>query len=117
MRTKYYNDAFIGNKNILATYSKKGELLRLYYPNPDFRQFIDFFGTGVKINDSGMIYLHEDINNKYNQYYDEDTNILNTEIENLYYKHRNRKFILQIKSKANRLCFNKKRCYYKTICI
>ena len=86
MRTKYYNDAFIGNKNILATYSKKGELLRLYYPNPDFRQFIDFFGTGVKINDSGMIYLHEDINNKYNQYYDEDTNILNTEIENLYYR-------------------------------
>lgn len=86
MRTKYYNDAFIGNKNILATYSKKGELLRLYYPNPDFRQFIDFFGTGVKINDSGMIYLHEDINNKYNQYYDEDTNILNTEVENLYYR-------------------------------
>ena len=57
MKTKYYNDAFIGNKNILATYSKNGELLRLYYPNPDFRQFIDFFGTGIKINDSGMIYL------------------------------------------------------------
>lgn len=86
MKTKYYNDAFIGNKNILATYSKNGELLRLYYPNPDFRQFIDFFGTGIKINDSGMIYLHEDINNKYNQYYEEDTNVLNTEIENLYYK-------------------------------
>lgn len=85
MKTKYYNDAFIGNKDILATYSKKGELLRLYYPNPDFRQFIDFFGTGIKVNDSGMIYLHEDINNKYSQYYDEDTNILNTEIENLYY--------------------------------
>ena len=33
-----------------------------------------------------MIYLHEDINNKYNQYYEEDTNVLNTEIENLYYK-------------------------------
>ena len=27
MKTKYYNDAFIGNKNILATYSKNGELL------------------------------------------------------------------------------------------
>ena len=33
MKTKYYNDVFIGNKNILATYSKNGELLRLYYPN------------------------------------------------------------------------------------
>ena len=86
MRTKYYNDAFIGSKNILSTYSKNGELLRLYYPNPDFRQFIDFFSTGIKVNDSGIIYLHEDINNKYKQYYDEDTNILNTEIENLYYR-------------------------------
>ena len=103
MKTKYYNDAFIGNKNILATYSKNGELLRLYYPNPDFRQFIDFFGTGIKINDSGMIYLHEDINNKYNQYYEEDKMFKNTEIENLYYK-------LKVK---NKLCFNKKEFYNK----
>ena len=78
MRTKYYNDAFIGNKNILATYSKKGELLRLYYPNPDFRQFIDFFQMGVKVNDSAIIYLHDDVNNRYYKYF----------------KHRNRKLIL-----------------------
>ena len=41
MKNKYYNDAIIGNKNLKATFSKKGELLRLYYPNIDFRQFID----------------------------------------------------------------------------
>ncbi|MGN1327030.1 MAG: glycoside hydrolase family 15 protein, partial [Clostridia bacterium] len=85
MNQKYFNDAIIGNKNIRATFSNKGELLRAYYPNVDFKQFVDFFHTGVKINDSAIIYLHEDINNRYEQYYTEDTNILNTEIENTYF--------------------------------
>ena len=52
MKTKYFNDAIIGNKEMLASYSKNGELLRIYYPNRDNKQFIDFFETGVKINDS-----------------------------------------------------------------
>ena len=82
MDNKYYNDAIIGNKKLRATFSDKGELLRLYYPNVDFKQFIDFFRTGIKVNDSGLIYLHEDINNRYNQYYTEDT------------EHKNRKHIL-----------------------
>ena len=30
---KYYNDAIIGNKEITASYTKKGELLRVFYPN------------------------------------------------------------------------------------
>ena len=85
MKTKYFNDAIIGNKNIKATYSKKGELLRLYYPNIDFRQFIDEFMVGVKVNDSNLIKLYDDINNVYNQYYTENTNILNTEIQNTYF--------------------------------
>ena len=62
---KYLNEAIIGNKNMLATYTQKGELQRIYYPTKDNRQFIDFFYTGVKINDSNLIYLHEDINNIY----------------------------------------------------
>ena len=82
---KYYNDAIIGNKEITASFTKKGELIRLFYPNTDYRQFVDFFHTGVKINDSSMIYLHDDINNTYNQYYTENTNILNTEIINTYF--------------------------------
>ena len=32
MKKKYYNDAFIGNRNITVSFNKKGELLRLYYP-------------------------------------------------------------------------------------
>ena len=82
---KYYNDAIIGNKEITASFTKKGELIRLFYPNTDYRQFVDFFHAGVKINDSSMIYLHDDINNTYNQYYTENTNILNTEIVNTYF--------------------------------
>ena len=85
MKNKYLNDAIIGGKNITASYTKNGELLRLMYDSPDYKQFIDFFYTGVKINDSNIIYLHEDINNKYKQYYTQDTNVLNTEIENTYF--------------------------------
>lgn len=82
---KYLNEAIIGNKSLLATFTLKGELQRLYSPNRDIRQFIEFSHVGVKINDSGIIYLHDDINNVYKQYYDVDTNILNTEITNTYF--------------------------------
>ena len=83
MTNKYYNDAIIGNKKIIASYTEKGELQRLCYPEVDGRQFIDYFQTGVKINDSNLIYLHQDINNKYSQEYIENTNILKTNIKNL----------------------------------
>lgn len=82
---KYLNEAMIGNKNILVTFSEKGEMLRISYPNRDNRQYLQYFHTGVKINDSNIIYLHDDINNTYLQYYDVDTNILNTEITNKYF--------------------------------
>ena len=85
MNTKYFNDAIIGNKNMTVSYSKTGEMLRLLYPNVDYKQFIKFFHVGMKINDSGMIYLHNDINNTFNQYYVEDTNIIKTEIINQYF--------------------------------
>mgnify|MGYP004695868737 FL=1 len=82
---KYLNEAIIGNKDILATFSGKGELLRLSFPNRENRQYLNYFHTGVKVNDSDLIYLHDDINNTYVQYYDTDTNILNTEITNTYF--------------------------------
>ena len=83
---KYLNEAIIGNKNVLATFTEKGELQRLYFPGRSIRQYIDFSHVGVKINDSDLIYLHDDINNVYKQYYDIDTNILNTEITNTYFE-------------------------------
>lgn len=86
MIDKYYNDAIIGNKSITASFTNRGELLRFYYPTVDYKQFIDFFHVGVKVNDSSLIYLHDDLNNLYKQYYSENTNVLNTEIENTYFK-------------------------------
>ena len=85
MKKKYYNEAVIGNDKIVASFSSKGEMLRLFYPSPDCRQFIDEMYTGVKVNDSMIIYLHDDINNQYDQYYTENTNVLNTQIKNTYF--------------------------------
>lgn len=85
MENKYLNEAIIGNKNMIATFTEKGELQRMYFPSKDNRQYINFFHTGVKINNSDLIYLHNDINNVYKQYYDTDTNVLNTEITNTYF--------------------------------
>lgn len=85
MKDKYLNDAIIGNKKIVASYTPKGELLRLYYPAPDHKQYIDYWYAGLKINDSGLVNLYDDINNEYNQYYTEDTNVLNTQIRNTYF--------------------------------
>ena len=85
MGNKYLNEAIIGNKNMIATYTGKGELQRLYFPSKDNRQYINFWHTGVKVNSSDLIYLHDDINNVYKQYYDTDTNILNTEVTNTYF--------------------------------
>ncbi len=83
---KYLNEAIIGNQNVLATFTGKGELQRLYFPGRSIRQYIDFSHVGVKINDSALIYLQDDINNVYKQYYDVDTNILNTEVTNTYFE-------------------------------
>ena len=85
MDNKYLNEAIIGNKKMIATFTAKGELERLYFPSKDNRQYINFFHTGVKINNSDLIYLHEDVNNVYKQYYDTDTNVLNTEVTNTYF--------------------------------
>jgi len=85
MDNKYLNEAIIGNKNMIATFTSKGEIQRMYFPNRDSRQYINYFHVGVKINNSDLIYLHDDINNVYKQYYDTDTNILNTEVTNTYF--------------------------------
>ena len=85
MSNKYLNEAIIGNRNMIATFTSKGEMQRIYFPSKDNRQYINFFHTGVKVNNSDLIYLHDDINNQYKQYYDTDTNILNTEINNTYF--------------------------------
>lgn len=81
----YKNDAIIGNRELKASLTDKGEIVRICYPNVDFRQYIDFLHMGVKINDSNIIYLHNDVNNVYNQEYIDDTNVIKTVIKNTYF--------------------------------
>lgn len=86
MREKYFNDAVVGNNKIKASFTKNGEMIRLLYGAADYKQFLEVFHTGIKVNDSQIIYLHEDINNTYSQNYIKDTNILETQIFNSYFK-------------------------------
>ena len=83
---KFFNRAIVGNKKIVASYTEHGDLQRFCYPAIDGRQFVDFFHVGLKINDSNILYLHDDINNTYNQKYIKDTNVLVTEVRNSYFK-------------------------------
>ncbi len=85
MENKYFNEAIVGNQKMITTFTSKGEIQRMYFPSKDNRQYIDFFHTGVTVNGSDLIYTHDDINNVYKQYYEPDTNILNTEITNTYF--------------------------------
>ena len=73
--SKYFNNAIIGNSNILGCLTNKGELIRLYYPNIDYFQNIDKFKFGF-LRD-GNINWFENANLK-KQYY--EGNILYTEL-------------------------------------
>ena len=83
---KYFNDSVVGNQKIKASFTKTGEMIRLLYGAADYKQFLEFFHIGIKVNDSQIIYLHDDINNVYSQKYLPNTNILQTEIFNNYFK-------------------------------
>ena len=74
--SKYFNNAIIGNSNILGCLTDKGELIRLYYPNIDYFQNIDRFSFGI-LNNSYLRWFSDGITKK--QYY--EGNILYTELE------------------------------------
>ena len=42
-RIKYLNEAIIGNKNMIATLTSKGELQRLYFPTKTIGNISIFF--------------------------------------------------------------------------
>ena len=86
MRTKYFNDGVVGNKKIKASFTKSGEMIRMFYGAADYKQFVDTYHTGIKVNDSALIYLHNDINNSFSQEYIKDTNVLQTNIYNSYFR-------------------------------
>ena len=62
--SKYFNNAIVGNSNILGCLTDKGELIRLYYPYIDYFQNIDNFKMGIIKNNSivGLKMLFKKIN-------------------------------------------------------
>lgn len=84
MRKTYFNDAIIGNSKMLGCLTKSGELVRLFWPNIDFSQHIEYFHFGIFKHSSGNsnnIYWLHDGNWQHNQLYIEDTNVLETVFE------------------------------------
>ena len=77
---KYINEAFIGNEKVRVTFDDHGKVLRILYPDPDHKQFINYVDFALKIN-GHILYLNDGVN-KYAQKYIDKTNILCTEIIN-----------------------------------
>ena len=84
MRNKYFNDAIVGNSRLTVSFSKTGEILRLFYPSVDYMQFFEEYNVGVRVNDV-IFNLNRDLNNTYEQSYLAGTNILETKIKNSYF--------------------------------
>lgn len=101
---KYFNNAIVGNANILGCLTNKGELIRLYYPTIDYFQNIDTNRFGV-IKDNRILWFNDaDLES---QYY--EGNIVYTKLKLDEYEILERDYILPNKNILVRtLKFNKK---------
>ncbi len=79
--SKYFNNAIIGNSNILVSLNKNGDILRFFAPNIDYKQHIDEHNVAL-ILDSKVFLLNDENTFNHEQFYEENTNILNTRIYN-----------------------------------
>ncbi len=79
MPKTYFNDAVIGNSSMLGCITRRGELVRLYWPHIDHPQHIERLAEGIFIkgNPGGTIWLDSDYW-ECRQEYIKDTNILET---------------------------------------
>lgn len=83
MQKSYYNNSITGNAAMLAAFSEKAELLRLYWPNIDYLQQLDKLLCGIYIKKEGSrtVWLN-DHRCEHNQEYIPDTNIIKSTITN-----------------------------------
>ncbi|MBE5812287.1 MAG: glycoside hydrolase [Clostridiales bacterium] len=81
MGRTYFNHGITGNGKMLATFTDKGELNRIFWPEPDFYQQINCISVGIKFDDSETRFLNENVWYT-EQSYDGDSAILNTLFEN-----------------------------------
>ena len=81
MGRTYFNHGITGNGKMLATFTNKGELNRIFWPEPDYYQQINSISVGFKFDDSDTKFLNDNIWYT-EQYYEQKSNILVTTFEN-----------------------------------
>ncbi len=83
MQKSYYNNAITGNSSMLATFSDKAEVIRLFWPNIDYIQQFDKLLCGIYIkNKNGSTVWLNDHRCEHYQDYLPDTNIIKSTITN-----------------------------------
>ncbi|MDF2988794.1 MAG: glycoside hydrolase 15-related [Eubacterium sp.] len=85
MQKSYYNNAITGNSSMLATFSDRTELLRLFWPNIDYIQQFDKLLCGIYIKNKmdSTVWLN-DHRCEHHQEYLADTNIISSTITNYF---------------------------------
>ncbi len=74
----YYNNSMTGNSRMLCCLSDRGELIRLYWPDIDFRQCIEKLTVGVFAQNTQWL---EQTGDEYEQWYLRDTNMIRTVVK------------------------------------
>ena len=75
MGRTYFNHGITGNGKLLVTFTDKGEINRIFWPEPDFYQQINSISVGIKYDDSETKFLNENLW-YVEQYYEGKSNIL-----------------------------------------
>jgi len=57
----YFNSGITGNGRMLATFTDKGELNRVFWPSQDYYQHINNFFVGIKFDDSNVKFLNDNL--------------------------------------------------------
>ncbi len=85
MQKSYYNNAITGNSTMLATFSDRAELLRLFWPNIDYMQQFDKLLCGIYLkNVNGSTVWLNDHRCEHHQEYLTDTNVVKSTISNYF---------------------------------
>lgn len=81
MGRTYFNHGIVGNGKTLVTFTEKGDINRIFWPEPDFYQQINSISIGIKYDDSETKFLNDNVWYT-EQKYESDAPVLNTLFEN-----------------------------------
>lgn len=81
MGRTYFNHGIVGNGKLLATFTDKGEINRIFWPEPDFYQQINSISVGIKFDEGETRFFNDNVW-YVEQKYEDNTAILDTLFEN-----------------------------------